>query len=80
MENFQRFVKLDDDRINVTKIISYGLAVDEDDDRYLYVNTTDDDSYSYYDEDVEFDLDEKISELDSLLLIRRLGHVDFQAQ
>jgi len=80
MESFQRFVKLDDDRINVTKIISYGLAVDEDDDRYLYVNTTDDDSYSYYDEDVEFDLDEKISELDSLLLVRRLGHVDFQAQ
>ena len=69
MENFQRFVKLDNDRINVTKIISYGLAEDEDGDEYLYVNTADDDNFSYYAEDVDFDLDEKLSELDSLLLI-----------
>ena len=79
MENFQRFIKFDDDRINVEEIVSYGLSIDEDEDRYLYVETkTSEDVYNYYDGNVDFDLDEKLAELDSLLLIRRLGRVDFE--
>ena len=78
MENFQRFIKFDDDRINVEEIVSYGLSIDEDEDRYLYVETkTSEDVFNYYDGNVDFDLDEKLAELDSLLLIRRLGRVDF---
>ena len=70
MKEFPRFIKLGDERINVEEIVSYGLAVDEDDDRYLYISTkTDEDLYQYYDEDVEFDLDKKIKELDDLFLI-----------
>ena len=70
MKEFPRFIKLGDERINVEEIVSYGLAVDEDDDRYLYISTkTDEDLYQYYDEDAEFDLDKKIKELDDLFLI-----------
>lgn len=73
MENFQRFIKFDDDRINVEEIVSYGLGVDDDGDRYFYVETkTSEDVYSYYDGNVDFDLDDKLAELDSLLLIRKL--------
>ena len=70
MKEFPRFIKLGDERINVEEIVSYGLAVDEDDERYLYINTrTDEDFYQYYEEDVDFDLEEKIKELDDLFLI-----------
>ena len=70
MKEFPRFIKLGDERINVEEIVSYGLAVDEDDERYLYVSTkTDEDFYQYYEEDVDFDLEEKIKELDDLFLI-----------
>ena len=70
MKEFPRFIKLGDERINIEEIVSYGLAVDEDDERYLYINTrTDEDFYQYYEEDVDFDLDKKINELDDLFLI-----------
>ncbi len=70
MKELPRFIKLGDERINVEEIVSYGLAVDEDDERYLYINTrTDEDFYQYYEEDVDFDLDKKINELDDLFLI-----------
>jgi hypothetical protein len=79
MENFQRFIQIGADRINATEIVSYGIATDEDDDTYLYVETkTSEDLFQYYGEDVDFDLEEKISELDSLFLIRKLGHVNFE--
>lgn len=79
MENFQRFIKIGADRINATEIVSYGIATDEDDDTYLYVETkTSESLFQYYGEDVDFDLEEKISELDSLFLIRKLGRVDFE--
>ena len=79
MENFQRFIQIGADRINATEIVSYGIATDEDDDTYLYVETkTSEDLFQYYGEDVDFDLEEKISELDSLFLIRKLGRVDFE--
>ena len=79
MENFQRFIQIGADRINATEIVSYGIATDEDEDTYLYVETkTSEDLFQYYGEDVDFDLEEKISELDSLFLIRKLGHVDFE--
>ena len=42
MDSLQKFIKIGDDRINVEEIISYGIAVDEDDDRFLYVNTKSD--------------------------------------
>lgn len=77
MEDFRRFIKLGDDRHNVEEIVSYGLAEDEDGDSYLYIETSDD-SYQYYEDDVDFDLEDKLSELDGLLLIRTLGHVDFK--
>ncbi|MBR4643159.1 MAG: hypothetical protein IKO74_10665 [Selenomonadaceae bacterium] len=70
MKELPRFIKLGDERINVEEIVSYGLAVDEDDERYLYINTrTDEDFYQYYEEDVDFDLEEKIKEMDDLFLI-----------
>lgn len=79
MENFQRFITIGDDRINVAEIVSYGVAVDEDEDSYIYVNTSDGNDFSYYDdEDNDFDVEDKLAELDSLLLIRPLGHVNFQ--
>ena len=80
MKELPRFIKLEDDRINVDEIVSYGLAEDEDEDTYLYVNTSDGNDFSYYDEDVEFDLEEKVAELDDLLLYRKLGHVDFESR
>ena len=70
MKDLPRFIKIGEDRINVDEIVSYGLAEDEDEDTYLYVNTSDGNDFSYYDEDVEFDLEEKVAELDDLLLIR----------
>ena len=71
MNNLPRFIKIGEERINVDDIASYGLAIDEDEDRYLYVSTkSSDDMFQYYDEDVDFDLDDKISELDDLFLIK----------
>ena len=67
----QKFLRFGEDRVNLEEIVSYGIAADEDDDRYLYVETkTSDDVLQYYAEDVEFDIDEKVSELDNLLLIQ----------
>lgn len=79
MEGFQKFIKLGDERINVEDIVSYGIATDEDEDRYLYVMTkTNEDALSYYEDDVDFDLEDKLKEMDGLLLIRTIGHVDFR--
>ncbi len=70
MNSLQKFIRIGDDRINVEEIISYGIGIDEDDDRYLYINTkSDEDIWQYYEEDVEFDLEEKLGELDKLFLI-----------
>ena len=70
MENFKRFIKIGDDRLNAEEIVSYGISLDEDDDRYLYIETkTSEDVFQYYEEDVDFDLEEKLQELDDLLLI-----------
>lgn len=69
MNDWRHFIKFGDDRINAEEIVSYGIATDEDDDRYLYVETkTSDDFWNYYEEDVDFDLDEKLAELDKLFL------------
>ena len=71
MNNLPRFIKIGEERINVEDISSYGIAFDEDEDRYLYVSTkSSEDMFQYYEDDVEFDLDEKISEMDALFLIR----------
>ena len=72
MKDFPRFIKIGDERINVDEIVSYGLAEDEDEDRYLYVETrTSDGTFQYYEDDADFDLDEKVAEIDDLLLIGR---------
>lgn len=79
MEFLQRFIKIGEDRINAAEIVSYGIGTDEDADNYLYVETkTSEDIFQYYEDDVDFDPKEKIAELDSIFLIRKLGHVDFQ--
>lgn len=71
MNDFQKFIQIGDDRINAEEITSYGIAVDEDDDRYLYINTkTDEDFWQYYEEDVDFDLEDKLDELDKMFLMR----------
>ena len=68
---FQKFIIIGDDRINAEEITSYGLATDEDDDRYLYINTkTDEDFWQYYEDDVDFGLEDKLRELDDLFLMR----------
>lgn len=79
MDGLKRFIKFDNDRINLEEIVSYGSSTDEDDDRYLYVETkTSEDVFQYYEEDSDFDIDDKLEELDELLLYRKLGHVDFE--
>lgn len=79
MERFRRFIKIDADRINVDEIVSYGIGTDEDDETYLYVETkTSEDLFQYYEEDVDFDLEEKIGELDALFLIRQPEYVNFK--
>ena len=79
MEGLQKFIKIGDDRINAAEIVSYGIGTDEDEDNYLYVETkTSEDLFEYYEDDVDFDLEEKIAELDEIFLIRKLGKVDFQ--
>ncbi|MBD3878440.1 MAG: hypothetical protein SR1Q5_01965 [Quinella sp. 1Q5] len=70
MEGFRKFIKLGDERVNVEEIVSYGIATDEDEDRYLYITLkTVEDAFSYYEDDVDFDLEDKLSEMDRLLLI-----------
>ena len=76
MENLRRFIKIGNDRINANDIVSYGLDTDLDEDdeeyRFLYVETRMGDEIFQYDEDdVDFDLDEKVAELDDLFLISR---------
>ena len=85
MKDFPRFIKLANDRINVDEIVSYGLGTDWDDDdeeyRFIYVETkTSDEIFQYIEDDdeVDFDLDEKLAELDDLFLIKKLEHVDFE--
>lgn len=79
MDGLKRFIQFDNDRINLDEIVSYGSGTDEDDDRYLYVETkTSEDVFQYYEEDADFDIDEKLEELDEILLYRKLGHVDFE--
>lgn len=79
MVNLQRFIKIGEDRINAEEIVSYGIATDEDDDSYIYIETkTSEDLFEYYGDDVDFDLEEKIAELDEMFLVHKLGHVDFQ--
>ena len=79
MEDLQKFIKIGDDRINATEIVSYGIGTDDDGDNLLYVETkTSEDLFEYYEDDVDFDLEEKIAELDEIFLIRKLGKVDFQ--
>ena len=71
MNDLPQFIKIGEERINVDEIVSYGFAEDEDEDRYLYVGLkTSDDVLEYYEDDVDFDLDEKIAELDDLFLIK----------
>ncbi|MBQ3725968.1 MAG: hypothetical protein IJR52_00905 [Selenomonadaceae bacterium] len=71
MNDLPRFIKIGEERINVDEIVSYGFAEDEDEERYLYVGLkTSDDVLEYYEDDVDFDLDEKIAELDDLFLIK----------
>lgn len=79
MKDLPRFIQMGLDRINVDEIVSYGVAADEDNDNYFYIETkTSEDIFQYYPEDVDFDLDEKLAEMDELFLIRKLDHVDFQ--
>ena len=81
MNNLPRFIKLDNIRINLDEIVSYGMAIDEDEDNYLYIETkTSEDVFEFYADDVDFDIEEMLDELDNLLLIRRLGPVDFQSE
>lgn len=81
MNDLPRFIKLDNIRINLDEIVSYGMAIDEDDDNYLYIETkTSEDVFEFYADDVDFDLEEMLDELDNLLLIGRLGPVDFQRE
>lgn len=71
MKDLPQFIKLDNIRINVDEIVSYGLAIDEDEDNYLYIETkTSEDIFEFYEEDVDFNLEEKLAELDALLLVK----------
>ena len=71
MKDLPRFIKIGDDRINTDEIVSYGLAADEDDDTYLYVETrTSEDVFQYYAENVDFNLETMLAELDNLLLVK----------
>lgn len=74
MKDLPQFIKLDNIRINVDEIVSYGLAIDEDEDNYLYIETkTSEDIFEFYEEDVDFNLEEKLAELDALLVVGKLG-------
>ena len=71
MRDLPRFIKIDNDRINIEEIVNYGLAVDEDDETYLYIGIkTLEDVFEYYADDVDFELEEKLAELDDLFLLK----------
>lgn len=71
MRDLPQFIKVGEERINIEDIVNYGLAFDEDDERYLYVGTkSSDDVFQYYEDEVDFDLDAKVAEMDALFLIR----------
>ena len=71
MKDLPRFIKIGEDRINVDEIVSYGLAEDEDEESYLFVETrTSDGTFQYYEDEADFDLEEKLAELDDLFLIK----------
>ena len=71
MEDLQRFIRIGDDRIKIDEIIGYGLGTDEDDDNYLYIKTkTDDDPFYYYEDNADFELEEKLDELDGIFLLK----------
>ena len=87
MKDLPRFIKIGNERINVDEIVSYGISTDFDDDeeeyRFIYIETkTSDDIFQYIegDDEVDFDLEEKLAELDDLFLIKKIGHVDFQSK
>ena len=74
MDGLKRFIQFDNDRINLDEIVSYGLGTDLDDDdeeyRFLYVETkTSDELFQYAEDDVDFDLDDKVAELDEIFLV-----------
>lgn len=71
MRDLPQFIKVGEERISIEDIVNYGLAFDEDDERYLYVGTkSSDDVFQYYEDEVDFDLDAKVAEMDALFLIR----------
>ena len=85
MRDLPRFIKIGMNRINVDEIVSYGIGEDWGDDdeivRYLYIETkTSEELFEYPEgeEEVDFDIDEKIAELDDLFLIKKIGSVDFK--
>ncbi len=67
----KRFMKIGDDRINVEEINRYGLDVDDDNDNFLYFELTTENSFEYYEDDVDFELEEKLSELDGIFLFEK---------
>ena len=70
MKDLPRFIKIGEERINIDEIVCYGFAIDEDDERYLYVGIrSSEDIFQYYADDVDFDLEEKLAELDKMFLI-----------
>lgn len=74
MIDLPRFIKIGDERINLNEIVSYGIGTDwdaEDEEfRYLYIETkTSEDIFQYDEDEIDFDLDEKLAELDRLLVI-----------
>ncbi|MBE8955327.1 MAG: hypothetical protein SR2Q5_06645 [Quinella sp. 2Q5] len=74
MKDLPQFIKLDNIRINVDEIVSYGLAIDEEEDNYLYVETkTSEDIFEFYEDCVDFNLEKKLAELDALLVVGKLG-------
>ncbi len=83
MKELPRFIKIGDDRINVDDIAGYGLDTDIDEHnvlrRYLYVEMkTGDYILQYLENEVDFNIDDKLGDLDKLLLIDSFERVDFQ--
>ena len=70
MNDLRRFIKIGDERVNAEEIVSYGVSIDEDDERYLYITVkSSEDIFQYYEEDEDFNIDEKLDELDKLFLM-----------
>ena len=78
MENLQRFIKIGEDRIDATEIVRYGLGTDDDGDNFFYLETkTSEDFFSYYDEELDSDVEEKLEEWDKIFLIEKSEQVEF---